>query len=246
MRRQDGTFEKTQEITFSMCDFTERIKPSALLVIAADIAGDDYSDRGLPHDALLKEGVVFLVSRVRFSIKRRIRAEESIKLISYERRVTGPFCIRDYIVEDDRGEIIIAGRSAWIICDPVSRRILRPASFPHPIQNHEDIILDVGEPEKLKLPQDMEKVCERKVVYSDLDGNGHVNNSVYGDMASDVLPMELFNGEIKEFAINFVKEARMGDPITIFRGKDGDREFIAGFLGDSLCFECAFTFKGQR
>ena len=81
------------------------------------------------------------------------------------------------------------------------------------------------------------------MVYSDLDGNGHVNNSVYGDMACDVLPMELFEGELKEFAINFVKEAKIGDTITLYGGADGGSRIVAGYIGDALCFECAFTFE---
>ena len=82
MRRQNGIYEKTQDVSFSLCDFTERLKPSALLCLTSDLAGEDYGDRGLPHDKLLNEGFVFLVSRVRFSIRRNVRAEERIKFIT--------------------------------------------------------------------------------------------------------------------------------------------------------------------
>ena len=242
MDRQDPIFEKTQDISFSLCDFTERLKPSALLCLTSDLAGEDYGERGLPHDKLLSEGYVFLVSRVRFRLRRNVRAEERIRLITYERKIAGPFCIRDYIIEDAAGETLILGRSAWILCDPKTRRILRPASFPYEIQNHEDIVLEVGEPDKLRLPDNMERAGERKVVYSDLDGNGHVNNSVYGDIACDVLPMELFRGDITDFAINFVKEAKIGNTIALYVGEDGNSRFVAGYLGESLCFECVFTF----
>ena len=245
MRRQNGIYEKTQDVSFSLCDFTERLKPSALLCLTSDLAGEDYGDRGLPHDKLLNEGFVFLVSRVRFSIRRNVWAEERIKFITYERKLAGPFCIRDYILEDAGGERIIEGRSAWILCDPNTRRILRPSSFPHEIQNHEDIILEVGEPDKLCQIEDMQRIGERRVVYSDLDGNGHVNNSVYGDIACDVLPMELFEGELKEFAINFVKEAKMGDTITLYGGRDGESHVVKGYIGESMCFECAFTFEDK-
>ena len=245
MRRQDGTYEKTQEISFSLCDFTERLKPSELLCLTSDLAGEDYGDRGLPHDKLLSEGFVFLVSRVRFAIKRNVRAEERIRFITYERKIAGPFCIRDYILEDAGGERIIEGRSAWVLCDPVTRRILRPAHFPYEIQNHEDIELAVGEPDKLRPVENMQKIGERKVVYSDLDGNGHVNNSVYGDIACDVLPMELFRSELKEFAINFVKEAKIGDTITLYGGRDGSSHVVTGYVGDAVCFECAFTFEDK-
>ena len=242
MRRQNGIYEKTQELSFSLCDYTQRCKLSTLLSITSDMAGEDYGNRGLPHDKLISEGYVFLVSRVRFKLKRNIRAEERIKLITYERRIAGPFCIRDYIIEAEDGEEVITGRSAWILCDPASRRILRPTCFPYEIQNHEDITLPVGEPEKLKLPENMQRLGERLVVYSDLDGNGHVNNSVYADMACDALPMSLFEGEITDFAINFVKEAKAGDAVALFGAEQDGIHYVAGYVGEALCFECALTF----
>lgn len=244
--RQDGAFEKTQDITFSLCDFTGRLKPSALLRLTSDLAGEDYVDRGLPHDRLMEEGYVFLVSRARFNIIRNVQAEEQVKLTTYEREKSGPFCIRDYIIENSSGELLIAGRSAWIICEPVTRRIVRPDRFPHRIELHQDRVLPVGEPDKLRLPEGMELLGERRVVYSDLDGNGHVNNSVYGDMACDVLPMELFRGEIREFAINFVKEAKPGDTIALYGAAEDGRQIVAGYVGAGLCFECIFTFEKQQ
>ncbi len=243
MRRQDGIFEKTQDITFSLCDFTGRLKPSALLCLTSDLAGEDYVSRGLPHDKLMEEGYVFLVSRARFSLIKSIRAEEQVRMMTYERRTSGPFCIRDYIIENSRGELAIAGRSAWIICEPASRRIVRPGSFPHAIDNHEDMVLPVGEPDKLRIPKTMEQLGQRRVVYSDLDGNGHVNNSVYGDMACDVLPMELFNGRIKEFQICFVKEAKAGDTITLYGTEENRSHIVAGCVGDATCFECVLSFE---
>lgn len=241
-RRADGAMEKQEEMSFSLCDFTGRCKPSTLLRLTADLAGEDYYRRGLPHDRLWEEGYVFLVSRVRFRLRRNIRAEERVALGTYERCVSGPFCIRDYTVDDASGERIISGRSAWILCDPGTRRILRPKQFPYPMETHTDLPLDCGDPGRLRLPERMEPVGTRRVVYSDLDGNGHVNNAVYADIACDVLPTALFRGALQEFSINFVQEAKLGDDIALFTGSAEDGLAVVGYIGDAVCFESVFRF----
>lgn len=244
MRRSgDGVCEREAELNFSLCDFTGRCKPSTLLRIGADLAGEDYRLRGLPHDRLWAEGFMFLVSRARFHLRRNIRAEERVRLGTYERCVSGPFCMRDYTIDDASGERIVSGRSAWILCNPQTRRIVRPKSFPHPLETHTDLPLDCGDPERLRLPEGMAPAGERPVVYSDLDGNGHVNNAVYADMACDVLPAALFEGELRDFSINFVQEARLGDRIALFSAEAEGTSFVAGYVEDALCFECALTFQ---
>jgi len=242
-RREDGVFEKTEDMSFSLCDFTGKCKPSALLRITSDLAGEDYHMRGLPHDRLWNEGYVFLVSRVSFRLKRGIGAEERVTFATYEHSVSGPFFVRDYTVSDESGEQIISGRSEWIVCDPQTRRIIRPSKFPYPPQTHEDRQVDCAAPQRLKLPEEMEKLGERRVVYSDLDGNGHVNNSVYADIACDVLPISLLCGQICEFSINFVQEAKLGDVIELRGFSIEETVCVAGYIGDALCFECSFVFE---
>ena len=36
---------------------------------------------------------------------------------------------------------------------------------------------------------------------------------------------------------------KIGDTITLYGGEDGGSRIVAGYIGEALCFECAFTFE---
>lgn len=242
-RLSDGTYQAAKTVAFSQCDHTQACRPSSLLRLATDLAGDDYADRGLPHDLLWEEGCVFLVSRIRFRFARSLRAEERVIFHTWERCVQGPFCVRDYAVRAENGEPIAEGSSSWILCDPQTRRILRPKQFPHPMQQHEELALCEADAEKIVLPEELAAAGTRQVRYSDLDGNGHVNNAIYADIACDALPIALFQNGITEFSINFIHETKCGDVIALQVGEANGVHYVCGTVDGAVCFTCAIRFR---
>lgn len=241
-RLPDETYEAKKTLAFSHCDHTGACRPASLLRLATDLAGEDYADRGLPHDLLWQEGCVFLASRIRFRFFRPLRAEQTAIFHTWERGVAGPFCIRDYALRSEDGERIAEGSSSWILCDPISRRILRPRQFPHEMQQHEELAIPAVDAEKIALPDTMQPAGSRTVRYSDLDGNGHVNNAVYADIACDALPIALFDRGIAEFSVNFIHEAKHGDTIDLSVGEREGVYYVSGVVGGTSCFTFAVHF----
>ena len=73
------------------------------------------------------------------------------------------------------------------------------------------------------------------MVFSDLDIIGHVNNVKYLEWCIDAaLTSSTQNCEIREFEINFLKEALLGDEIEISGKPEGHEEsfFSAHRVGD--------------
>ena len=100
---------------------------------------------------------------------------------------------------------------------------------------------------KIREPENMEKLGEREAGYSDMDANGHMNNSRYAAFIMDFLPEELQKKEIDVFKINFAKEARKGDIISIYAGvpeaETENKITVVGKSGEHVCFESELTFK---
>ena len=91
--------------------------------------------------------------------------------------------------------------------------------------------------EVILLPKEgLEDLGCRKVVWSDLDGNGHLYSSRYGDIIWDYLPADLQDLEVKEFYLNYSKEATLGQELRLvgISGEDGYR--LEGFCPDGVCF----------
>jgi acyl-ACP thioesterase len=238
--RRDFTCFRDVKPAFSDYDWNGNLKLSAILRFTSDLAGEDYAERGLSWEVLQAHGIVFLVSRMALRVHRNIRDGETVTIATYERSVEGPYCIRNYYVIGESGDTAVSAKSAWIVCEPASRRILRPSELPKPIECHPDADVDCAEPNRIHLPHTMEYAGDRLVVYSDIDANGHVNNSKYADIACDYLPPELLQKPVRDFAAVFRQEAKPGEIIRVGRSVGGGSAVVSGDVGSVSCFECKF------
>ena len=139
------------------------------------------------------------------------------------------------------GESLIDSTSSWVLMEKSKRAIVRPNSLGEAVdcnpQNTEFAIEDPAE--RILLPKDfpLEKVAEHRVIYSDLDCNGHTNNAKYTVWAMDCLPSEVvMNHNIKDITINFNHEALFGETVTLYHAvKDGEH-IVEGRCGDTQIF----------
>ena len=100
-----------------------------------------------------------------------------------------------------------------------------------------------GEPRKILLPREgVEDLGARKVVWSDLDGNGHVYSGNYGDFVWDYLPADLQEKVPREFFINYSKEATLGQELRMVGCRKGGEYLMEGLGPEGVCFsaQCVF------
>jgi acyl-ACP thioesterase len=62
----------------------------------------------------------------------------------------------------------------------------------------------------------LENNCSRKVLFSDLDRNGHMNNTRYLEWMGDLLPSAFHRSHTpREFTVCYHSEAMEGEPLDI-------------------------------
>ena len=128
--------------------------------------------------------------------------------------------------------------------DPETRKILRPSSFTAREFHQADLPLDCPECDKVLPPrQQLEELGEHRVVWSDLDGNGHIYSGNYGAIFWDNLPTELQTRACREFSINYHKEAALGEDLTLTGCREENGYRMAGTGNGELCFtaRCRFA-----
>ena len=218
--QKDGIFNYNIYLHFYDCDPKEQAKLSTILKYAADIAGIDYTLKGYSHQYLWDNGMVFLLSRSSFRIHRMPRAYEEIVVSTWEHGIKGSQFLRDFEYFSKEGELLVSASTAWLLVNPVSRKILRPTELIGELQKLPEKKPDCMEAGKLRMPEQHEFLGKRKIRYSDLDGNGHVYNAVYGDIVSDFLPEDLIRRQMVGFQINYQTEAVLGEELDIFLALD--------------------------
>ncbi len=242
-RRQDGSCEETVTIGFSEADAFGRCKASTLLRMFGDLADADYAARGLTHERLASEGYVFLLSRMRLELLRGIHSGETLTLRTAERGAEGPFCDRGYLAFDAAERPVALGRAFWLLCDPATRRIHKPDSFPYAFSSRQDFAAACQTPGRIRIPGSMQPVGERRrIVYSDLDGNGHTNNAIYADIACDVLPLALPQQGLRDLQLQYVREAKYGETLSLYTHTESGTAYVEGRIGDETCFTAALRF----
>ena len=240
-----NVFCREVKLYFGQCDLKRRISLPELLLLTSDTAVEDYRLRGMSVDELAAEGVVILVSRASYEIHAYPEAGDTLLVKTWEDKPEGILLSRKYEIESADGKSLISGTSLWLIAEPATRRIVKPAAFT--VRPAPDFAIPVDCPPcaKLRRPDGMKAIAERKVMFSDVDSNGHTNNSRYAAFALDILPSEFQEGDIKNITINYAKEARLGDVIELSAAfsDDGKTATVAGDVEGRACFEERITLK---
>ena len=240
--RENG-YSRQEELTFADCDRNKRIRVAALLSKIAAFAGYDYDARGLTHEKLYEMREVFLISRIALRIHRCPQYREVLDISTWENGARGAHMQRIYEMRDEAGELCVSVKSEWILVDPETRHIMRPISFTaRPIGNC-GLQLDCPDPRKIVLPkEELEELGTRRVVWSDLDGNGHLYSAKYGDIVWDALPADLQNRTPREFFINYSREATLGQELRLVGCREGDTYRMEGVGPEETCFTAMCVF----
>lgn len=241
----EARFHKEFKLTFGQCDINNRLTFAELLLMTSDTAVEDYNQKGLSWQFLVDNGVTILTSRSAFHIERMPVANQRITLNTWEEKSEGLQLSRKYeIIDTESGEQLVKGWSFWTVIDFEKRKIIPPKLFtlrPAPTISTE---YDGVRPGKIPLSQDMKEIGSHRIVFSDMDANGHTNNSKYINFVLDSLPAEYQNKCYKDFKINYSKEAVLNDDISIQADLSGtdNKLVVVGRNQEESCFECELYF----
>ena len=233
----ESSYIRQEEVCFGECDRSEKIRMAGLLGKVASFGGYDYDARGVTREVLIGMGYAFLLSRVAVHIHCWPRHGDILTVQTWENGAKGAHMQRVFQMKDQNGTLCVSSRSDWVLVDPVNHKIARPRSFVHETFIPCPVEIDCPQPKKILLPKEgLEELGVRKVVWSDLDGNGHLYSGRYGDIIWDFLPSDLQDKELKEFYINYSKEATLGQELRIRGVREENTYRVEGVGPEHSCF----------
>lgn len=137
----------------------------------------------LTHDELWERGFVFLLTKISIHIERIPTTGEFVDVETWEQGQKGTQYIRSFAFYDEKGESIIEAQTTWVLVNPETRSIIRPADFTGRFNPIPDRTPNVAPAGKIRPVGELKEIGDRKVVFSDLDQNGHVYNATYSSIA---------------------------------------------------------------
>ena len=178
MLQPDNTFIRTFEIGSHIADFNRELLPNQLFNLMQETAVSHSETLGMGWDYLHDRGLFWALSKMDVEIIRMPQWLERIKIITWSKEYHLLVQPRDFFVETEDGELLARATSNWALVDLEGR--------PHPIEEIKDGLRHrLGCDALEKSATRLRKVTEGEwsephaVVYSDLDLNQHVNNTVY-------------------------------------------------------------------
>ena len=224
-----------------------RMKLSSILKYQQEVGELHFDIGGLGFEELVRNGMAFVITRARAKIHRMPKLNEQLSLTTWHRDSKGAQFFRCYQYSDAGGNPLIESVSAFALVDPETHRVLRPSEFlKFGIATQPARVNGCPDPEKIQVPANLIDAGIRKVGWSDIDYNGHLNNTVYADIVADCMPKDLRRLEISEFSINFQSEALEGEEISLKTLADMETKqfWLAGGHKRGRCFEASVKFAG--
>lgn len=202
-----------------------QIKLSSLLYFCQEAATEHANILGIGGDDLMKDNIVWILAKMKLRILEDLAPDNDYYIMTYPRAQKSRFCPRDYYLYDESGNLKAVGSAIWSLMDWTTRKIVK-VDLDFGGELREDEAFPEGF-EKIRI-KDAEAAGEYVVSAADIDANEHTNNCRYGDIASQASTIE----RIGDFVIQFSKETREKEIISLFREDVEDAQNICGKLAD--------------
>ena len=207
-------FRQTTTITANQVDCFRRAKPSALLFLIQEAAGQHCISLGTDWDTLNKKHLFWAVTRHRVQVTRLPMEGETITVETWPMPTTRVAYPRSVVAYDAAGKELFRAISLWVLIDTQSRAMVLPG--------RSGVVVDgtltgteLAVPHSI-MPTALENTTARTVGYSELDVNGHMNNTRYMDWVDDLLPSAYHKDHpVREFTVCYLSEALEGQSIRL-------------------------------
>ncbi len=198
----------------------DRMRLSAILRYQQEAGEQHLAPGGLGWQALGQQGIAFVASRWHAAIRRLPILDETVTLTTWHRERKGPRFLRCYEWTNEQGEILLQSVMQFALVAVEDHRLLRGDEFMRLAQMPEPLRgVDCADPGRFAVPT-LAPAGEYRVRWSDIDRNGHMNNTYYADLLYDFLPGDLLGRQPVDVQLHFAGESRLGDILTIASGVD--------------------------
>ena len=230
-------------------DSNHNFRPTAMLDLMQEAAGRDASVLGFGYDEMISENTAWVLSRTRVCFHKCPKWRDSVVLKTWHKGANRIFYLRDFLLESPEGELLISATTSWLIIDLATRRMVRNTTLAENFDNSEMGDAIEEQAGKVMLPKGLEPelVHTHKVVWSDIDTNGHVNNVKYAVWALDAVDYDILKEKsLKEMLINYDTEVMRDQTVELYRVVAQEEEstvvYIVGKVEGKNCFSIKMNF----
>ena len=227
-------------------DANREVRPTEILAYMQESANHQFAYHAQSLDDLRDSaGVGFILSRIAIDFLSPLHAYEDVEVRTATCEGHG-FCFPRRFEICREGEVVARAMSQWGMVRVADRTLLRVADAP--LAFGDEPAIETQMPLRFRAPRELvfEQVGQRRITYSDLDYNMHMNNTKYPDMVCDFLP-DAHALQLTGMSISYLREAAFGAVLQVERATDGEGTWYFRALCDGvLCMEAMLRAKVRQ
>ncbi|NLB89667.1 MAG: hypothetical protein GX786_00375 [Clostridiales bacterium] len=230
--------DRSFQLPYYACDMKGCWTPAFILAWMQEISGAHSELLGCGRKDLIKENIVWILSRIEVEMNRYPLAEEEITVTTFPKENRRWFFPRYYVFQSSKGEVLGKASALWALLDINERKMVSPEKILPMMPDNRDIQAPMGFPSPSKTIGGKEKTWQYKPMYEDIDVNEHVNNTRYMTWLLNALEKEVVEEHVLEsFCINYDAEILPDANLTLTLRQEGMECSLTGVQDGKNHFE---------
>jgi medium-chain acyl-[acyl-carrier-protein] hydrolase len=192
----------------------KQISLVGLLNLLQDTAWIHAEHLGWGYDNLIAKSTIWVLSRQKLVMAEWPSWKDKITIETWPRRSGSILTLREYAIFAN-GKKVGECTTTWLVLDWNTRKVQKLDRIMFGVPAREEGVLAITA-ERIAPRHDLTEAARFEVRISDLDVNGHVNNTRYAQWVTDSLSTEEHKRfAVAEYEINFLAETGVGDTVVI-------------------------------
>ena len=225
-------YQKEFIISNNDVDYRFTLKPANLYRLFQDVALKATEEVGSDSISLSKRGIDWVITRMDVEITRLPNCNEKITVCTYPGKDMAMLYPRFFFIKDENNNVIVKASSIWALIDAKTRKVIVDKDTINKLPP-ETSDYELPLPSKIVAAQDMIQIETRKIHYSDLDFNSHMNNVRYVELLMDAHDSEFYDSHRLSFlTLNYMKEIKEKETVDIYTDASSPETIIVKTNGN--------------
>ena len=241
-------YEETRLLTTDDCDHTGGWKMEKILSSMQNLAGSHADSLGAGFRQLRPKDLAWVISKTKVEMEKLPLFWHTVTLKTWTGKERHGIYPRYFSFHDEKGELLGGATVYWSLMDLAKRQmataeqtssVVLPASEKPPV---------CKPPKSVRLPDIPPKREIRQMpVYSELDVNGHLNNTKYVAWFCDLLGPEFFEKQmISSLTIHYAKEILPKQEVTLRLYQTETGYLFSGLVAEEVCFSAETVIRKRK
>ncbi|MBO5212038.1 MAG: hypothetical protein J6B60_00685 [Clostridia bacterium] len=219
------------DVKFHETDANEIVSVSQTFKYIQETAMRQMKGIDQSYESLFEHKKAFILSAIRLEMYSPIYAYEKIDAYTWASEGRGFTYPRYYEIQRN-GEVVCRATSNWALVDTETKKLLPMGSIDtskYPM----DEPVKTEHTARIRIPAalPLALVGEYTVRYSDIDLNGHMNNTNYANFLCDYIP-NIEKIRITSIGISFLNEAKYKDTLKVYLARVDSKYYVRTVRSD--------------